>query len=150
MSTRRAGFTVELVGGDEQAERYRTIPREHRRLLDKEIGGWTKRQRARLKAFSPARRGDYRRTGKTQSSWSARRRSMGVWLLINSAPWAAYVYGPRLGRKGERQAWMHRGRWPNADEFVADDVDRLLKAIDDPILEYLKVDGRLPGALARL
>lgn len=94
---------------------------------------WAQDTRATLKStpYPPKRPGQrYVRTGRLASSWAATRAGKGA-IITNSASgksgvYAGYVVGDN---RGEKQAWMHRGRWWTARSIIDRERPKLKAAL---------------------
>ena len=51
--------------------------------------------------------------------------------------YAAYVIGPVAGEKGERQAWMHSGRWWTLEAKAEGHLERVAEIFRDAIQKLL-------------
>jgi len=105
--------------------------------LDASLHRWGQQTRAGLKSTPyPRRRRGQRtvRTGQLANRWRIERAGRGVIAIVNRAAgrsgfYAGYVIGPP-----EQQAYMHEGRWWQADQEVIDvHLARLFAQLDDDI-----------------
>lgn len=98
---------VQWQGLEVLLSKYKRFPRlgEISRVMDSHVAA----MQLELMTYPPPRPGQrYRRTGRLRGGWTHSRGAMGVGRLSNNVPYAQYV-------QGQRQGWMHRGRWPRAD-----------------------------------
>ena len=109
-------FEIQVYGQKAVANELRGAAAKAPGAMQEATYRWAQTVRAALKAEPyPAKRPGqkYVRTGRMASSWRVDRRGKGV-VISNSARgksgqfYAGHVVG---NAKGERQAWMHRGRW---------------------------------------
>ncbi len=91
----------------------------------------------RRKRNPPRRRGQtYRRTGRLKRGWKVEKGAKSS-VIVNTAnrggrQYAMYVVGDQ---RGNRQAWMHRGRW-----WVArDEIEKEIPELRDEILDEIGV-----------
>ena len=83
-----------------------------------------------VKGYPPKRPGQrYKRTYRLQGGWQAKPTGNGV-MISNRQPYAGYVVGDA---KGQRQAWMHKGRWYVARTIIDGERPRLRAGISDEV-----------------
>ena len=83
-------------------------------IVDPELSDWAKDTAKELKRtpYPPKRPAQkYVRTGRLANSWKVGHPKRGVVSVLNSAKYAGFVVG-------DKQAWMHEGRWWKASEEV--------------------------------
>lgn len=142
-------LSFEFRGTNRVANALRRLASQMPQVVDTAMGPWSQETRAALKAagkgiprntekmrwvsekqrkfvMASIRDGSiqvpYRRTGRMSSSWSARRNSPGVWVIMNSAPYAVYVVG-------NPQYWMHSSRWYVAEDEIRKKAPELAKKV---------------------
>lgn len=101
-------------------------------VADQEAEGWTKRTARKLgrERYPPPRPGQrYQRTRKLARGWRARQEQGVRWRIVNVARHRGVSY-PRFV-VGDRQAWMHQGRWWKFRDVVEAEVPDLITAISD-------------------
>lgn len=113
------------------------------RMVDRAVGDLIGRLRHYPAQRSPkAGRKRYVRTGNLKARWSQTKRLTSVEVSNNASrngkPYAVYVQGsPTGGGPGRRQAYMHRGHWPN----IKDEAKNVMR-IYRPLIRRALV-GRL-------
>ena len=126
-------FELQVYGNKAVANELRTAAAGMQRRVTNATYDWAmSRVVAQLStmAYPPKRPGQrYVRTFRLKSGWSATVKGQGV-TIANRMPYAGYVMGDA---KGQRQAWMHRGRWPLARAIIDKERPRLKKGIEDEI-----------------
>lgn len=132
------------VDGDQKAARAL-------RALGKDIGEVTlarieealQKVVRRMKRYPPPRPGQrYKRTGRLGASWDVSAAPQGFVISNNARAhgraYARYVVGDA---RGQKQAWMHKDRWPVFREVVL----KYLGDLPKKILSTLRVSGRRVG-----
>ena len=88
-----------------------------------------------VKPYPPERPGQrYKRTGNLKRSWEAGVRGNVVYTK-NAMPYAGYVVGDSAG---QRQAWMHRGRWYVMRDMVEEKTPELKRMMVQMLTRQLK------------
>jgi len=98
-------------------------------IITPELKEWGKDEADRLQntAYPPPRpQQRYKRTGKLGRSWSSSVIGSAAVKISNNAGYAPWVVG-------EKQAWMHAGRWWQARPIVEKDIPELTKSITKKI-----------------
>ena len=125
--TKQSRISFEIRGYDRVRNNLRAIMAAHPQDVDNVMMQWAEDTRMFLKRTrypSKPANSRYTRTGRLASSWRKDRVKPGVWAITNDARgprgqfYARYVVGEKNGPKNQRQAWMHKGRWWNADEVM--------------------------------
>ena len=125
----------ELRGVNRVRNQLRRLAARSPRIVDNELGKWARKVRAALKATPyPSRPAGskYIRTGRLANSWFANREQMGVWSIQNSASYSGYVVGDA---KGNKQAYMHKGRWWIGRNIIEDHVPELRRSIVEALTD---------------
>lgn len=105
-------------------------------ILQPAMKDWGQNVRRKLKktAYPPKRPNQkYIRTGRLANSWRVGANQYGI-EIQNKASYkgkfyANYVVGPEYGPIGQRQAWMHKGRWWHAEDIVNEEMPGLTKML---------------------
>ena len=88
-----------------------------------------------IRPYPPERPGQrYRRTGNLKRSWEAGVRGNVVYIK-NAMPYSGYVVGDGAG---QRQAWMHRGRWYVMHDMVEEKKPELKRMMVQMLTRQLK------------
>jgi hypothetical protein len=116
-------ISMKVTGVNRVRNNLRRFVSDHKKIFDPVISDHVKglqRLLSRKKAPAKLPRQKYIRTGRLQSSFSARKISPAVWTIRNSAPYATWVVKERVGNVG--QAAIHQGRW-----FTIEEEERKLR-----------------------
>lgn len=117
--------TVDIKGINRISNNLRTLAALDKTVLDPEMKDWTQDTNKLLKSkpYPPQRANQkYRRTGELANKWAADKRGTGVWAIVNRKAAAGWVVG-------DRQAWMHQGRWWQARPTIEGETPKLTKAL---------------------
>jgi hypothetical protein len=88
-----------------------------------------------VRPYPPERPGQrYKRTGRLGRSWKVSTRGQSV-IIENTAPYSGYVVGDGAG---QRQAWMHRGRWWLMRDMVDEKRPELKRMMVQMLTRQLK------------
>ena len=88
-----------------------------------------------VRPYPPERPGQrYKRTGRLGRSWKVSTRGQLV-VIENTAPYSGYVVGDGAG---QRQAWMHRGRWWLMRDMVDEKRPELKRMMVQMLTRQLK------------
>lgn len=132
-------LTVRVEGADELIDRYNERAKRAKNMEDV-LRAWAAATYTELSgsAYPPERPGQkYRRTGTLRASWSWHQQGNNAIRFENTAaqqgpPYAIYVVGDA---SGQRQAWMHVGRWWKAREKVEAQMEKLKDKLRLSIVE---------------
>lgn len=124
-------FRTTVQGIEHSTKFFRSVPpaiQEAVRTAYQEHGPYVLSTLLKGRQFYPPERPGqrYRRTGKLGESWKQRQYGRYHVSFTNATPYAQYVVGDGEGNK---QAWMHTGRWWVAAERIASATPRLLENI---------------------
>lgn len=114
-----AEINIEVKGGNRLLGKFRKAADQSPGSFDKTVGRWAKRtsNRLRKKKYPPTRPGQrYKRTRTLARSWHAKRQKSMVWNIENRAQQKGRIYASYV--VGDRQAWMHKGRWWIASQEI--------------------------------
>ena len=131
-------FQLVITGNDELLARLRSASAKAPGVMDEISYRWAQNVRAKLKStpYPPKRPGQrYVRTGRLANSWRAERKGKGRAVIINSAGYSGYVVGDGAG---QRQAWMHRGRWWLMRDMVDEKRPELKRMMVQMLTRQLK------------
>lgn len=126
---------IEFRGLEEQMRRFANVPGLNR-ALDAGMSRWANQiVRSRFVGmghYPPPRPGSpYIRTGTLGAGWTVSQRGPLQHRLANPVLYATYVVG-------ERQAWMHRGRWWMARARLDEAMPPLLELLGRTAAEFLE------------
>lgn len=140
-----SNITIEIRGYNRVRNNLRSVIAAHPKETDEVMRVWAEDTRMLLKRTPyPAKPANsrYIRTGKLASSWRKDRIKPGVWIIANNARgpkgrfYARYVVGVKDGAGDQRQAWMHRNRWWNADEVIEQQrIPELRNGLEERFIE---------------
>lgn len=112
-------IAFKIVGAVRVRNNLRTMLSQNKQIFDDVIRDHTKKlQRTLSRKKAPPKRPNqtYKRTGKSQSSFSAKKIGPAVHAIQNSVDHAKYLFDE------DNQAWMHQGRW-----FTIQEEERKLR-----------------------
>jgi hypothetical protein len=93
--------------------------------------------------YPPERPGQkYKRTGRLGDSWATRTAGPMMRAIYNPTPYAHWVVGDT---HGNRQAWMHKGRWWIARQKVLSMLPSLVRRIELRVTHFFEGTGIAPG-----
>jgi len=128
-----ADFGIEVQGARQLQEKFNKYIRTSPGTFDKTTGRWAKQTAGQLGRQSyPARRAGqtYVRTKRLKRGYRAKRIQSSVWQIFNLVRYAGFVVG-------QFQAWMHKGRWWQAQDKVNKRQPKLIKALRKDIQRIL-------------
>ena len=140
-------FNLTIIGQNAIENRLRTAAATLPRATVNTTYDWAQLHVMRhlsVKPYPPMRPGQrYKRTGDLGRGWTAGVRGKVVYIE-NAMPYAGYVVG---NAKGQRQAWMHRGRW----WVMRDMIDEKRPELKRMMLQMLdrQFKGGLRGAMGQ-
>lgn len=123
------GFSVTVRGVNRIRNALRSLAAMDRTVLEPELRAWAQRVRRLLKSkpYPSKRAGQrYARTGRLANSWGVEQGKSGEVSIRNSAAYATWVVG-------DKQAWMHAGRWWQARPTIEDEIPELTREISEKI-----------------
>ncbi len=130
------------IGQNAVTNTLRTAVAQGSRRVNKATYQWAQQNVVgplRVKDYPPERPGQkYKRTGNLRRGWDVQLNQASV-TIHNRMGYSGYVVGDR---KGERQAWMHRGRWWLFRDFVVA-AWPLLKTMVVSELDYMFAIGAI-------
>jgi hypothetical protein len=124
-----SNVSIKVTGSARVANKFRAMAGKSKNT-DPVTKAWAEKTRLKLRAkkYPPKRPGQkYKRTGRLGTSWKKRKAGKNTWAIINDASfkgrtYARYVVGDS---KGNRQAWMHSGRWWVARDVIEENIPEL-------------------------
>lgn len=126
-------FSLEIQGFNRVENKLRHLASNLPHISQEVIYKWAQGTRAILKStpYPPKRPNQkYKRTGRLASSWRAARTTTGATIENRAAfrgrGYSRYVVGDG---KGERQAWMHKGRWWKGRDVINKETPELTKEL---------------------
>ena len=136
-------FTVTVYGQKAVANELRTAAAKAQPRIRNATYDWAMSRvmsQLAVKEYPAKRPGQrYVRTGKLRSGWVATPLEKGV-KISNKMSYAGYVVGDA---KGQRQAWMHPGRWWKAADIINNERPRLKKGIEHELAHLFTVHRRI-------
>lgn len=130
--------SVQVKGAQLVRSGLQSLNREIPRIGARQIYGAMQRAQKRITTYPPPIPGSrYRRTGIYGRAWRIRRNPSGArrtagYSLIGQARQRGRDYTRYVGGDayGQRQASVHRGRWPVASDVLAEEVEKLPPEIE--------------------
>lgn len=123
------GLSVTIKGVNRVRNSLRGLTAMDKTIINSELRAWAQRVRRMLKSkpYPSKRAGQrYARTGRLANSWGAEQRRSGEVSIRNSADYATWVVG-------DKQAWMHAGRWWQARPTIEDEIPELTRELSEKI-----------------
>ena len=124
---------IKVRGTQRVGNKLRKLAAMNKTVIQPTGDRWAKRKARSLsqKKYPPKRPGQrYKRTGRLRASWVADRLKDGVWAIRNKMKYAGFVVG-------QKQAWMHLGRWWIAKEEIEKTAPTLVAALTKQLRKLL-------------
>lgn len=126
-------FEIQVYGARAVANELRTAAAGMQRRVTNATYAWAQSRvvsQLSVMTYPPKRPGQrYVRTYRLRNGWTVTAKGKGV-TIANRMPYAGYVMGDA---RGQRQAWMHRGRWPLVKTIIDKERPRLKAGIEDEV-----------------
>ena len=122
-------FAIEIRGINRVRNSLRKLVAMDKNILEPELRNWMQNLRKELKSTPyPPRRSNqrYKRTGRLGNSWAVDSAGTGKWKITNRVKYASWVVG-------DKQAWMHVGRWWQARPIIEKNIPKLTQSISKKV-----------------
>lgn len=121
-----ARYEQTIIGYNRLQNKFRRIAADNPEIGDEPIREFAQDARGDLKAepYPPKRQGQrYIRTGQLANRWKTVKEREGQYSIVNEASNKGRFYASFV--VGQKQAWMHKGRWWKAKDVVLRNIDDL-------------------------
>lgn len=122
-------FSYEIRGANRVGNALRKLASLNKNVIDPIGRKWAQGVRGKLKAKPyPAKRPlqTYVRTGNLANKWAVENQGLGKWAIVNRTDYGGFVVG-------EKQAFMHLGRWWIARDVIQEEIPNLTKDLSQEI-----------------